>query len=64
MFIDSDLEVYAEPSSTRLRIEHFPAIRALYYDLQVRYDESAVDLFNHLFQFLNEDVEDEEDDEE
>ncbi|MEX3930386.1 hypothetical protein AB4Y32_00985 [Paraburkholderia phymatum] len=63
-FSDSDLEVHAEPSSTRLRIEHFPAIRALYYDLQVRYDESPVDLFNHLFQFLNEDFEDEEDDDE
>jgi hypothetical protein len=61
IFSDADLEVYAEPSSTRLRIEHFPAVRALYYDLQVRYDESPVDLFNHLFQFLNEDIEDEED---
>lgn len=53
-FADSDLEVYAEPASTRVRLEHFPAIRALYYDLQVRYEESADDLFCHLFQFLNE----------
>lgn len=60
-FGDTDLEVYAQPASVRVRLEHFAAIRALYYDLQVRYEESAVDLFNHLFQFLNEDIEDEED---
>lgn len=59
-FSDTFLEIYAQPASVRVRLEHFAAIRALYYDLQVRYEESAVDLFNHLFQFLNEDVGDEE----
>jgi hypothetical protein len=34
------------------RLEHFVAIRALYFDLQVRYDESPDELFNHLFEFL------------
>lgn len=60
-FSDTDLEVYAEPASIRVRLENFPAIRALYYDLQVRYEESAGDLFHHLFQFLKEDVDDEDD---
>lgn len=54
-FSDSDFESYAEPPSTRIRLEHFPAIRALYYDLQVRYEDSDDDLFDHLFEFLNED---------
>lgn len=58
---DADLEVYAQPATTRIRLEHFAAIRALYFDLEVRYDESTEDLFNHLFEFLCEDVGDIED---
>lgn len=60
---DSDFEVHAHPATTRIRLEHFAAIRALYFDLQVRYDESSDDLFDHLFEFLNEDIGDEDYDE-
>ena len=51
-FEDTDLEVYAEPASKRLRTEHYRAVRALYYDIQVRYQEEPEQLFNHLFEFL------------
>jgi hypothetical protein len=53
-FNDTDFENYAEPVSTRLRLEHYAAVRALYFDLQVRYDETTDGLFEHLFQFLKE----------
>ena len=49
---DTALEMYAAGYSTRVRIEEYPAIRALYYDLQVRYRESPDDLFTHLYEFL------------
>lgn len=55
---DSDLETYAEPYSRRVRLEDFSAIRALYYDLQVRYQETDEDLFNHLYEFLKEESDD------
>jgi hypothetical protein len=51
---DSDLETYAQPYSRRVRLEDFRAIRALYYDLEVRYQETHDDLFNHLYEFLKE----------
>lgn len=51
-YSDGDLEVYASPHSVRLRTEHYPAIRALYFDLQVRYEESEDELFQHLVDFL------------
>ena len=51
---DSDLETHAEPYSRRVRLEDFRAIRALYYDLQVRYKESSDELFDHLYEFLRE----------
>lgn len=53
---DSDLESYAEPYARRVRLEDCSAIRALYYDLQVRYQETDEDLFNHLYEFLKEDT--------
>jgi hypothetical protein len=56
-FADSDFEVHAEPATTRLRLEHFPAIQALYFDLKVRYNETEDDLFHHLFEFLRVDEE-------
>lgn len=60
---DTELETYVEPYSRRVRIELFPGIRALYFDLQVRYEEGEDDLFDHLFEFLSEDsVDDAEDD--
>ena len=62
-FSDTELEVYAQPTRNRFRIELFPGIRALYYDFQVRYEETSDDLVNHLFEFLNEDILDEEDNE-
>jgi hypothetical protein len=51
-FQDSALEVYAEPSTTRVRIEQFPATRALYHDIQVRYNEGKEVLFTHMYEFL------------
>ena len=51
-FQDTSLETYAELSTTRVRLEDFPAIRALYYDVQVRYGEKPDDLFTHLYEFL------------
>lgn len=51
-FNDRDFEVYAEPHSIRLRTEYFRAIRALYFDIQVRYDENTDELLDHLFEFL------------
>lgn len=51
-FNDRDFEAYAEPHSVRLRTENFPAIRALYFDIQVRYDENSIELLDHLFEFL------------
>jgi hypothetical protein len=59
-FEDIDFEVYAAPASTRVRIENYPAIRALYYDLQVRYGEEPDELFNHIFEFLRDATEHEE----
>ena len=53
-FQDITLETYAESSATRVRLEDFPAIRALYYDVQVRYGEQPNDLFTHLYEFLKE----------
>lgn len=55
---DTDFESYAEPYSRRIRLEDFSAIRALYYDLQVRYKETPDDLFNHLYEFLKEESDD------
>ena len=60
---DSDLETYAEPYSRRVRLEDFEAIRALYYDLQVRYAESSDELFDHLYEFLREGLDDSADEE-
>ena len=57
---DSDLETHAEPYSRRVRLEDFQAIRALYYDLQVRYEESNDELFDHLYEFLREGSDDSE----
>lgn len=51
-FQDTALETYAEPSSTRIRAEDYPGIRAMYYDIQVRYGEDSDELFNHMFEFL------------
>jgi hypothetical protein len=59
---DSDLETHAEPYSRRVRLEDFPAIRALYYDLQVRYEESSDELFEHLYEFLREGSDDAKED--
>lgn len=53
-FLDISLETYAESGATRIRLEDFPAIRALYYDVQVRYGEQPDDLFTHLYEFLKE----------
>jgi hypothetical protein len=53
---DTELETYVEPYSRRVRLEIFGGIRALYYDLQVRYEEDDDDLFNHLYEFLNDEV--------
>jgi hypothetical protein len=52
-FNDTDFEMYAESHSIRLRTENFPAIRALYFDIQVRYKESSDELLDHLFEFLS-----------
>lgn len=52
--MDTSLETYAESGATRIRLEDFPAIRALYYDIQVRYGEQPDDLFTHLYEFLKE----------
>lgn len=52
---DAELEVILRPHSVRIRIEHFEATRALYFDLQVRYGESGHVLFNHMYDFLNAD---------
>jgi hypothetical protein len=57
---DSDLETHAEPYTRRVRLEDFQAIRALYYDLQVRYEESSDELFDHLYEFLREGSDDSE----
>lgn len=51
-FQDSFLEIFAMEGTTRVRVESFPATRALYFDLEVRYGEHAEDRFNHLFEFL------------
>jgi hypothetical protein len=51
---DGFLESYASRDFRRMRLEMFPAIRALYFDLQVRYDEEPGDLFQHLYEFLKE----------
>jgi hypothetical protein len=51
-FEDKDLEIYLESSSMKVRTENYPAVRALYFDLQVRYGESADELFSHLYEFL------------
>jgi hypothetical protein len=40
-FQDTAFEMYAKASTTRVRIEDFAAIRALYYDIHVRYGESS-----------------------
>ena len=59
---DSDLETHAEPYSRRVRLEDFSAIRALYYDLKVRYEESSDELFDHLYEFLREGSDDAKED--
>lgn len=59
---DSDLETYAQPYSRRVRLEDFGAIRALYYDLEVRYQETHDDLFNHLYEFLKEESDNDSED--
>jgi hypothetical protein len=51
-FRDAAFEEYVAPYSVRVRTESYSAIRALYYDLQVRYEESSDELFQHLFEFL------------
>jgi len=51
-FNDTDFEFYSGEDSIRIRTENFPAIRALYFDLQVRYEEDSQELINHLFEFL------------
>lgn len=61
---DSDLETHMEPFSRRVRLESFPAIRALYFDLQVRYGEDADVLFDHLYEFLNDGTNEDDDEEE
>ncbi|WP_186114519.1 hypothetical protein [Burkholderia gladioli] len=53
LFNDTDLETYAMEGTTRIRIENYPAIRALYFDIQVRYDETPDEMFDHLFDFLS-----------
>lgn len=53
---DEYFEIYAMPASRRIRLEIYPAIRALYFDLQVRYDEDPDSLFEHLFEFLKFEV--------
>lgn len=51
-FSDKDLVNYAEPASCQIRVENYPAIRALFFDIQVRYGEDSGSLFNHLFELL------------
>ncbi|MBH9648124.1 hypothetical protein [Burkholderia vietnamiensis] len=53
LFHDTSLETYAMEGTTRIRIEDYPAIRALYFDIQVRYNETPDELFDHLFDFLS-----------
>lgn len=53
---DEELESYADLFSRRIRLELFRGVRALYFDLQVRYGEDKHDLFNHLFAFLSKDA--------
>ena len=60
---DTFLESYASTFSRRMRLETFPAIRALYFDLQVRYEETNDDLFRHLYEYLKEPDDDEGGDE-
>ena len=49
---ESVLEIHAQEQSIRLRIESFPAVRALYYDNQVRYGTMGQDLITNLFEYL------------
>jgi hypothetical protein len=51
-FEDAALEQHAEPASSKVRVELYPALRALYFDIQVRYGKESQELFWHLFEFL------------
>jgi hypothetical protein len=46
------LQVEAKGPGTRIQSEQYPAIRAMYYDIRVRYDIRADQTFAHLFEFL------------
>jgi len=52
-FEDSAIQLDFGTSTTRIRVEDYPAIRALYFDLQVRYDADDEQLFEHLLEFLS-----------
>jgi hypothetical protein len=51
-FEDRSLEYDTNSSATRIRLEHFPALRALYFDIKVRYGEKDHELVDHLYEFL------------
>jgi hypothetical protein len=51
-FHDAALESFAVEGSTRVRAEAFSAVRALYFDFEVRYGESPEERLNHMFELL------------
>ncbi len=51
-FHDTALESYAVEGTTRVRAEEFPAVRALYFDFEVRYGENPEERLNHMFELL------------
>lgn len=51
-FHDTAFESFAVGDTNRVRAEEFAAVRALYFDFEVRYDESPEERLNHMFEFL------------
>lgn len=52
VFSDIALEIFAVEGTTRVRTESYSAVRALYFDLEVRYGEDVDERFNHIFELL------------
>ena len=51
-FHDSMFEHFKGEENNRIRTESFPATRALYFDLEVRYESDAKERFSQLYEFL------------
>lgn len=50
---ESIFEIYSYETSLRFRVELFPGLRALYYDLKVRYEWPESEMLEHLYELLS-----------